>query len=131
MKLTIKLLFLTTYHPQTNFKIWEDYFLYDEFARTKFGLTWKGMLRGFVKSALHAQSRLKSHDIYKPLPKWMLGLYFHEFWWVCLGLNVKNDIMDRFFKTVYFISYYKMNDTSYINDLFFKETVRLYVVCWK
>lgn len=39
MKLTIKLLFLTTYHPHTNFKIWEDYFLYDEVARTKFGLT--------------------------------------------------------------------------------------------
>lgn len=80
----------------------------------------------------YVKFKLKFYGLY------IFLLIFSEFWIdifmdFVLGLfRIKRGrdlvfvVVDRFFKMVYFIVCYKIDDVLYIVDLFFKEIVRLY-----
>jgi len=82
-------------------------------------------------ACMKAKSRVQPHGLYTPLPipskPWVdISMDF------ILGLPRKNKgrdsifvVVDRFSKMAHFIPYHKIDDATYIANIFFKEVMRL------
>jgi hypothetical protein len=101
---------------------------------------WSKMRRDVVQfvalctTCQKVKSQLNPHSLYMPLPTpsipwkdismdFVLGLPTTK-----IGRDSIFVVVDRFYKMAHFIPCHKTNDASYIDDLFFKEIIRLHGV---